>query len=299
MGKNNKGLNKKRIEELFGGSSDDILNIISRQENENISIDKGKIIEIEINKITPNPYQPRKIFKEEEIVELANSIEKNGLINPIVVKKDEDKYILISGERRLRAFEYLGKETIPARILEIDDKGLFLLSIVENLQRVDLTDIEKGESFKKLKEKFKLKDEEIANLIGISRASVTNYIRLTKLPDYIKKDLLEKKVSMGQIKPIITLSEKEMESIYSQIVKKNLTAREVENLVRNIKNKGKKIKNIEDNTFLNEIKNKIENNYPEIKKLKLEKTKKGLKISFIISEDDISKIFKDLDKNEE
>jgi len=181
------------------------LGAIFKSENVKIKDNNLEILEIELEKIQRNPYQPRKIFNEEKIKELAQSIKKNGLLQPIILKKTISGYYIIAGERRFKAFEMLNKKTIPAIIKEYTDEEMMVLATIENLQREDLTALEEATSYKKLMETLNITQEELAKKIGKSRPYVANTIRLLKLPYEIKEYLMAGKISPGHAKALLSL----------------------------------------------------------------------------------------------
>ena len=185
---------------------------------------------IPVHKIIRNRYQPRKIFKENEIQKLANSIKNNGQIAPIVVRKIDDKYELVVGERRWRATQLLKKDTISAIVIEADEKTSAVLSIVEIVQREDLNPIEEAESLLRLVDDFEMSHDDIAEYISKSRAHVTNLIRLNDLSEYGKELLREEAISMGHARAVLTLSSDEQTKILKDTIKRNLSVRAVENL---------------------------------------------------------------------
>lgn len=192
--------------------------------------EKNLIHNLPISKIKPNPYQPRAEFKEEEIEELANSIKEKGLIQPIVVAKEGDSYILISGERRLRAVQKIGWEKIPAIIKEIKGKEeLLLIALIENIQREDLNPIEKANAYENLQKTFALTQEEIAKIVGKSRVSIANTLRLLRLPEKIKEMLREGILNEGHGRALLSLKdEKEMLKLAEKIKREELSVRAVE-----------------------------------------------------------------------
>tara|TARA_B100000035_G_C21030538_1_gene568175 strand:- start:119 stop:979 length:861 start_codon:yes stop_codon:yes gene_type:complete len=198
---------------------------------------------IQVHKIIRNRHQPRKIFKEDEIKQLADSIAQNGQISPIVVRKIDDKFELIVGERRWRATQLLKKNTISAIVIEADEKTSAVLSIVENVQREDLNVMEEAESLKRLIEEFSMNHEDVARYICKSRAHVTNLIRLNELCDYAKEQLRMGNINMGHARAVLTLSENDQLRILKDAVSKQLSVRAVENLakprINKISNKNK------------------------------------------------------------
>jgi len=201
------------------------------------SIPNKGIQEIDIKKIKKNPYQPRKNFDEEAIKELAASIQKHGLMQPIVVIENEGEYILVAGERRLRAFEYLNKEKIKAIITDISLKDLREYALIENIQREDLNPLEIAMSLKSLIEEHGFTHEELAKNIGKSRSYITNLLRLLTLPQKAQKSLLENKITFGHAKILAGLNENEIETVLEKIEKNSLSVRETEEIIKNKKNK--------------------------------------------------------------
>lgn len=187
---------------------------------------------IQVHKIKRNRHQPRKVFKEDEIKQLAESIRENGQIAPIVVRKIGDNFELIVGERRWRATQLLKKETINAVVIEADEKTSAVLSIVENVQREDLNSMEEAESLDRLIKEFDMSHEDVAKYISKSRTHVTNIIRLNDLSDFVKEQLRENNISMGHARAVITLSNDEQSKIIREAIHKKLSVRAVEKLAK-------------------------------------------------------------------
>ena len=204
------------------------------------SIPNKGIQEIDINKISLNPYQPRKTFNEESIKELALSIEKHGLLQPIVVIEDNGKYILVAGERRLRAFKLLNKDKIKAIISDISLKDLREYALIENIQREDLNPLEIAISLKSLIDEYGFTHEELAKSIGKSRTYITNMLRLLHLPNEVQKKILDNKISYGHAKILIGLEEKEINKVVEKIENENLSVRDTEKYIKSLKTKEKK-----------------------------------------------------------
>lgn len=205
---------------------------VNQPKNEN------SILEIYTSEIEPNPFQPRKIFKEEHLNELASSITSQGLIQPIVLRKLDDGYQIISGERRWRAFKKLQKNTIPAHIMQtVSDEDMLEIAIIENIQRENLNPLEIAESYRQLMHECGLTQEQVAEKLGKKRSSIANYLRLNKLPERIKEGLNEEKISTGHAKVILGLEKEEiMIALYELILKKDLTVRQSEEAARKIVN---------------------------------------------------------------
>lgn len=187
---------------------------------------------VQVHKIKRNRHQPRKVFKEDEIKQLAESIRENGQIAPIVVRKIDDNYELIVGERRWRATQLLKKETINAVVIEADEKTSAVLSIVENVQREDLNSMEEAESLDRLIKEFDMSHEDVAKYISKSRTHVTNIIRLNDLSDFVKEQLRANNISMGHARAVITLSNDEQSKIIREAIHKKLSVRAVEKLAK-------------------------------------------------------------------
>ena len=191
---------------------------------------------ISISDLTRNPYQPRQNFKEEKLEELANSIRKNGIIQPIAVrlnKNETGKYEIVAGERRWLAAQKAGLHEIPVTILDLSDVESLEVAIVENIQRDDLNPIEEAKGYKRLNEEFKYDHESISKLMSKSRSHISNTLRLLTLPSDVIAMLEEGTLTSGQARPLIGISN--ASSIAEEIVSKNYSARKVEYLVRNKK----------------------------------------------------------------
>tara|TARA_B100000886_G_scaffold15225_1_gene9764 strand:+ start:3093 stop:3938 length:846 start_codon:yes stop_codon:yes gene_type:complete len=191
---------------------------------------------ISISDLIRNPYQPRQNFKEEKLEELANSIKKNGIIQPIAVrlnKNETGKYEIIAGERRWLAAQKAGLHEIPVNILDLSDAESLEVAIVENIQRDDLNPIEEAKGYKRLNEEFKYDHESISKLMSKSRSHISNTLRLLTLPSDVISMLEEGTLTSGQARPLIGISN--ASSIAEEIVSKNYSARKVEYLVRNKK----------------------------------------------------------------
>jgi len=194
----------------------------------------GNIIELELDAIEVNPFQPRSNFNEETLTELATSIKELGVIQPITVRKlDFNKYQLISGERRLRASKLAGLETIPAYIRLANDNESLVMALVENIQRHDLDPIEVAISYQRLIDEINLTQEELSDRVGKKRSTITNYLRLLKLDPIIQTGMRDGFISMGHGRALINISDVDAQSdIYHKVVTENLSVRETEALVK-------------------------------------------------------------------
>ena len=208
------------------------LDAIFATENVEIVTDNDKIVEIALDEIKKNPYQPRTYFNEEKLNELKESIEKNGLLQPIIVKKAVKGYYIIAGERRYRAFELLDRKEIPAIIKEMKDEELMVFAVLENLQREDLSALEESESYRNLMDKMSLTQEELAKKLGKSRPYIANSLRLLKLPTEIKNKLEQGVISTAHARTLLSLkTKKAMEEVCVLVVERKMSVRELEEYV--------------------------------------------------------------------
>lgn len=192
--------------------------------------------ELDTDKIKPNPLQPRLKFKQESIDELANSIKESGILQPVIVAHEGDHYRIIVGERRWRAAQKIGLKKIPALIRSMQKVQQLETSLTENLQREDLNPLELALAYQKMTQELNYTQQEIANKVGKDRASVANYLRLLKLPKEIQENLAEDKISMGHARALIGLEDPKLQvSLSRQIVQKQLSVRDVENLIQRLK----------------------------------------------------------------
>jgi len=194
------------------------------------------IAEIEVSKIEANPFQPRTRFDQEALEELSASIREIGLIQPITLRRfDGEKFQIIAGERRFRAAQMAGLTKIPAFIREADDDGMLEMALVENIQREDLDSIEIALSYQRLIDECNLTQETLSTRVGKKRSTVSNYLRLLRLPAVIQKGLREKEISMGHARALINIPESETQvMIFEQILKYDFSVRRVEEIVRNL-----------------------------------------------------------------
>lgn len=204
---------------------------------EDVNADKvvGNIIELEIDAIEINPFQPRSNFNEESLRELATSIKELGVIQPITVRKlDFNKYQLISGERRLRASALVGITTVPAYIRIANDNESLIMALVENIQRHDLDPIEIALSYQRLIDEIQLTQEQMSERVGKKRSTIANYLRLLKLDPIIQTGIRDGFISMGHGRAIINVEDLDIQTdIYQKILSKNLSVRDTEALVKN------------------------------------------------------------------
>ena len=255
--------------------------ILNDDENNILDQKKNKLFnEIQIDLIDLNPFQPRTNFNSNELEQLTSSIEKLGLIQPITVKKNENRYTLISGERRLRAFQKLSKKSIPAYIRLANDQESLEMALVENIQRKNLDPIEIAISYSRLTEELKISHDEMSKREGKDRTTITNYIRLLKLDPIIQSGLRDNFISMGHGRALININSLTKQlSVYEKILKKSLSVRDTEKLVSQIKGiSSKSVKSVPE--FYIKIKEHIQSRYDTNIKFKLSKKTKSVSFDF-------------------
>ena len=256
------------LESLF---SDDIT---SFEEIEESIVDEAKknneVVELPLSELRPNPYQPRKIFDDEALNELASSIKEHGVFQPIIVKKTIKGYDIVAGERRFRASKKAGLTTIPAIIQDFTDEEMMSIALLENLQREDLNAIEEANAYKAMLGASNLTQEELAQRVGKSRSHVTNMLGLLKLPKTVQDMVLYNKISMGHARVLSKLESKDqIEDLADKVVKDGLSVRELESLSSD--------ENIKRSTPI--VRTKKENEYKDVEKMLKEKLGTKVKIS--------------------
>ncbi|WP_256007111.1 ParB/RepB/Spo0J family partition protein [Pedobacter deserti] len=255
---------------------------------------------IRIADVETNPYQPRTEFDQVALNELSESIKVQGLIQPITVRKQaQGKYQLISGERRLRASKLAGLTEIPAYIRTADDQQMLEMALIENIQRENLNAIEVALSFQRMLEECNLKQEQLGDRVGKNRSTVTNYLRLLKLPPAIQVSIRDQKISMGHARALINVNEEDKQLfIHNEIIEKGLSVRKVEELVRSINSLEVKPKTRTSSETLPEyqkLQRDLASKFSTRVKLKVSENGKGaIEIPFV-SKDDLSRILELLD----
>ena len=214
-------------ESLYSGPIDPIEEIVENTPKEDI-------VDIKLSELRSNPYQPRQKFDQEKLVELANSIKEYGVLEPIIVTKSIKGYEIVAGERRKKASELAGLETIPAIIKDFTDSEMMQIALLENIQRENLTAIEEAEAYSNLLKVLNVTQEELASKIGKSRTYITNMVGLLNLPESVKNDILHGLISAGHAKILSKLENEELITELAEKIKLNhLSVRELENLVQN------------------------------------------------------------------
>lgn len=267
--------------------------------------ENGGTIEVLISKIKPNPQQPRKIFDQEKLTELADTIKTYGIIQPITIFSERDHYILITGERRLKAAEMAGLKKIPAIVKEYSPEQFMEITLVENLQREDLNAIEEALAFKELIERFDLKQEELAQRLGKSRSAIANSLRLLSLNEEVQDLIINGKLTAGQARPLLSLNNQEEQlHIALEIIEHNLSAREIERLIKKYKNEiQNKDQNeteeiLQEKMMLLEMEEKVRKTYGT--RVAIKKGSKGGKIELTFySNDDLERLLELLLKKED
>lgn len=217
------------LEELFNSESLEL----SKIENKIIEeADKDEIIEIDLSQLRSNPYQPRKIFDEEALKELSESIKEYGVFQPIIVKKSIKGFDIIAGERRVKASKMAGKTTIPAIVRDFTDEQMMQIALLENLQRENLTAIEEATAYKDIINALNITQDNLAKKLGKSRSHITNMLGLLRLPNSVQDMVLKSEISMGHARVLSKLENNEdITSLAEKVVNNNVSVRELENMV--------------------------------------------------------------------
>jgi ParB family chromosome partitioning protein len=290
---------RKALGKGLGALIEDAGKVNVSTENNNTGVD-----EINIEYIEANPFQPRTEFDEEALTELAQSIERIGIIQPITVRKINDtKYQLISGERRFRASQIAGLKKIPAYTITADDQGMLEMALVENIQREDLDAIEIAISYQRLIDECNLTQEEMSDRVGKKRATVTNYLRLLKLPAEIQLGIKKNLISMGHARALVTVDDNDDQLyIFEQIINDGLSVRKVEEIVRKIKEEpADKVTEVKKENNTNTEYEDLENHLADFFKSKIQFKRntngKGKIIIPFTSDEDLERIIAILDKS--
>lgn len=241
---------------VFGQDIDSVLDEISKNEAKNNSS------KLKISSIRPNPYQPRKTFGEEELKELADSIKEHGVFTPILVRKSVSGYELIAGERRLRASKLAKLTEIPAIIVDFDDKDMMEISLLENIQRENLSPLEEAKAYEQLIKKLKYTQEELGKRVSKSRAYITNTMRLLKLPMKVQDMLNKGKLTYGHARALLAIEDEElMLELANRCIKQNLTVRDIEKLAQEGKGENSKKPKKKTDPYLNSVRRVLEDKF--------------------------------------
>lgn len=259
------------------------------------------VLNIPVNHIRANPHQPRKDFKREALDELADSIKKHGLIQPITVRYiGEKRFELISGERRLRASKIAGEEEIPAYVREVNDEQMIAFALIENIQREELNPLEVAMGYQRLMEECNYTQGEVAERVGKNRSTVTNMMRLLQLPDFLQAALRDEKISTGHARALISVEkETDQRSILEKILKKSLSVRQTEKLVRSLSEKEDKTdsrkQTKKESPFLNQIEKRLRDNLSTKVNIKQKGDGGEIRIEYY-SNDDLERLLQILDE---
>jgi len=261
---------------------------------EEISEDGSMVLKISMNLIKANKDQPRKSFDPEKISELAQSIKEHGIIQPVILNKDEenDTYTVVAGERRFRAAKSIGLMEIPAIIMNIDNREVLEISLIENIQREDLNPIEEALAYKRLLVDFELTQEEISKKVCKSRTAITNCMRLLNLDERVQDYIIDGVISEGHGRAILGISDKEIQyGIAQMVIDDSLNVRETERLVKNYETQKKeKVHKDPNNIYYKDIMNKLENRFGTKVFINSKNKNKGkIEIEYY-SEDDFERI---------
>lgn len=218
----------KGLDAIFGGDISTLIDDIEKNTPENSQVN------ISLDEIRPNPYQPRKLFDEEKLEELAVSIKEHGIFQPVILKQSIQGYEIVAGERRCRAAKKAGLTEVPAIIVDFSDDQMMEIALLENIQREDLNAIEEAKAYLAMMDKFELTQEQLAKRIGKSRSYIANTLRLLQLPEMIQNYVLEGKISMGHARCLITLPKEKAETLAKRCIDEGLSVRDVENVVKGI-----------------------------------------------------------------
>ena len=255
--KNNARLGRG-LSSIFG---QDVSNFLEDIQNGEVSHHVETQKTIPVDEIRPNPYQPRKIFDDDALQELKNSIQLHGVFTPILVKKSIQGYDLIAGERRLRASKLAGKVDIPAIVVDFNDQEMMEIALLENIQREDLNVIEEAQAYEKLIDALECTQEQLAHRVGKSREHITNTLRLLRLPEDVQEYVVQKQLSMGHVRALLGLkSEDDMRKVAKQAISQGLSVRKVEQLVKEFGNKKPTVKPVveTENIFMKEARKQLE-----------------------------------------
>ncbi len=243
----------------------------------------------QVSRIRPNRYQPRKKFNEQELAALSASIKEQGIIQPLLIRKLEDGYELVAGERRLRAAKLAGYRDVPCVIKDLTEKQVLEMSLVENIQRENLNPMEEADAYHRLITEFELTQEEAAIHVGKSRSAVANFLRLRQLPESIKESIIDGVLSMGHARALLGIPNKAQQSaVWREVVSKGLSVRETESLVNRLKKEtgpGKKRQEGSDEIYFANISEELSRSFGTKVQIRRRGQKGKVEIEFYSNED--------------
>ena len=278
----------------MGSEIENITKPVKKAKNEPKTNENG-VIELKVNQIEPNREQPRKNFDEDALQELADSIKKHGIIQPLVVQKKGEYYEIIAGERRWRAAKIAGLKHIPVVIKDYSEQEMVEIALIENIQRQDLNPIEEAMAFKQLMQEYDLKQDELAERVSKSRTAVTNSMRLLKLPQKIMEMVINNELSSGHARTLLSIEDEDLQiKVAELVILKQMSVRETENYVKklqNNKNKSKDTKNTDNDFVYRDIENRIKEIVGTKVKVNHKNNGKGkIEIEFY-SDDELERIY--------
>ena len=259
--------------------------------------EESGVIELRINEIEPNSGQPRKYFNDEKLVQLSESIRQHGIIQPIIVKKDNNRYTIIAGERRWRAAKLAGLTKVPVLIKEFTNRQVMEVALIENLQREDLNPIEEADAFQNLMNEFEMTQEQIAETIGKSRPAIANSLRLLALSEDVKKYIVSGDLTSGHARTLVIIQDPQVQLTAAEyIIANKLSVRETENYIKKLfQNKSEKKKN-EDSPDFKEVEDKLKNILGTKVKLQANNNKGKITIEYF-SNDELDRLLEFFYKN--
>lgn len=251
---------------------------------------KNNPLMIPINKIKSNDEQPRKSFDDEKIIELAESIKHHGIIQPLILKQDKENYVIVAGERRWRAAKLVGQKEVPAIIMDLTEKQVLEISLIENIQRQDLNPIEEAIAYKKLLDEFKITQDELSKRIGKSRTAIANTIRLINLDQRVQSYLIEGVLSEGHGRALLAVKDNDLQyDIAQKAIDDQVSVRELERLIKKMENEknNKDEEKVEKelNPYYKDIKNRLQNYFGTKVNLSNKKNKGKIEIEYYSDED--------------
>ncbi len=246
--------------------------------------DIKRIEEIDTNLICPNPNQPRKVFEQDKLEELTESIKKYGVIQPIIVRKDNDIYTIIAGERRWRACKNANIKSMPCIVRDIENKNASEIALIENIQREDLNPIDEANAYDFIMDRYGITQEDVSNIVGKSRVYVTNIMRLSNLESYVKEKIVNNEISAGHGRAILSLSPEKQIAMTNLIIKENLSVRDVEKLVRDTKKPKRRVQPEKDK-YLAYVEEMLTDRFSSRVNIRRNKNKGKIEIEYINNED--------------
>ena len=255
--------------------------------NENSTKDKSKSSLIPLNLIKSNDKQPRKAFDNEKIAELAQSIKEHGIIQPIILNKVDEHYVIVAGERRWRASKLLGLREVPAIVMDLTDKDILEISLIENIQRQDLNPIEEALAYQKLLSDFKLTQEQLSKRIGKSRVAISNTIRLTALCDTVKQYLIDEVITEGHGRALLAIEDSKIQCETAQkVIDEKLSVRELEKLIKSLNSdKKSKEKVREISPYYKDVTERLQNHFGTKVNISNKNNKGRIEIEYYSDED--------------